>query len=163
MQLGPQNYDAKAGAFIATANAAGVRDLDHSDWRVAFNGAENAMVSYPLLVVNGTTRVAHPSRWLANRSFVGQDGEGRVIVGTTTDAFFTLDRFAHFLLDAPLGLTLALNLDGGPVASQGVSLNGFERQTYGQWEVQVEGNQAHLLSSPYGTVAMPIVLAVFPK
>jgi len=161
--LGPQSYDAKAGAFVASPSAASIRDLSHTDWHAAFQGAENAMVSYPLLVADGTTRVAHPSRWLANRSFVGQDAEGRVIIGTTTDAFFTLDRFAHFLLDAPLGLTRALNLDGGPVASQGISLNGFDRRTYGRWETQVEGSRAKLLSWPYGTIAMPVVLAVFPK
>jgi hypothetical protein len=163
LQLGPRDYDAKAGAFVASPSFAGIRDLGHTDWQDAFRGAENAMVSYPLLVADGTTRVARPSRWLANRSFVGQDGEGRVIIGTTTDAFFTLDRFAHFLLDAPLGLTMALNLDGGPVASQGISLNGFDRRSYGRWEMQVEGDRAQLLSWPYGTVAMPVVLAVFPK
>ena len=124
VELGPRTYDAKAGAFVASSGFTGIRDLGHMDWQVAFQGAENAMVSYPLLVVDGTTGVTRPSRWLANRSFVGQDAAGRVIIGTTTDAFFTLDRFAHFLLDAPLDLTLALNLDGGPVASQGIS---FER------------------------------------
>lgn len=132
MPLGPRRYEAKAGAFVASPNFTGIRDLEHRDWQDAFRGAENAMVSYPLLVVDGTTRVTRPSRWLANRSFVGQDREGRVIIGTTTDAFFSLDRLAHFLLGAPLGLTLALNLDGGPVASQAISLNGFERRTYGR-------------------------------
>ena len=121
------------------------------------------MVSYPLLVAGGTTGVAHPSQWLANRSFVGQDVGGRIIIGTTTDAFFTLDRLAHFLLKAPLGLTVALNLDGGPIASQGVSLNGFDRRTYGRWEAQVEGSRVKLLTWPYGTVAMPIVIAVYRK
>ncbi|MGI4797220.1 MAG: phosphodiester glycosidase family protein, partial [Janthinobacterium lividum] len=120
-------------------------------------------VSYPMLVANGVTRVPHPSRWLANRSFVGQDAAGLVIIGTTTDAFFTLDRFADFLLGAPLGLTLALNLDGGPVASQAIALNGFDRRTYGQWEARLQGQRVSLLTWPYGTVAMPIVLAVFPK
>ena len=119
--LGPKDYDARAGAFVAAPDFTGVRDLTHADWRVAFQGAKNAMVSYPLLVADGTTRVTRPSRWLANRSFVGQDAAGRVIIGTTTDAFFPLNRFSSFLLDAPLGLTLALNLDGGPVASQGIS------------------------------------------
>jgi hypothetical protein len=93
----------------------------------------------------------------------GADAADRIIIGTTTDAFFPLDRFARFLLNAPLGLTLALNLDGGPVASQGVSLNGFERRTYGRWEAQVEDTRVSLLTWPYGTVAMPIVLAVFPR
>jgi hypothetical protein len=162
--LGPQDYDAKAGAFVASPTFTGIRDLAQEDWRTAFQGAENAMVSFPLLVANGMSRVTHSSRWLANRSFVGQDGEGRVIIGTTKDAFFSLDRLAHFLLDAPLGLTMALNLDGGPVACQGISLNGYERKTYGRWEAQVEGDRVQLLLTlPYGTIEMPVVLAVFRK
>ena len=121
------------------------------------------MVSYPLLVRDGVSGVSHSSRWLANRSFVGYDREGRIIIGTTTDAFFSLDRLARFLLDAPLGLTMALNLDGGPVACQGISLNGYERKTYGRYELQVHGDQAELLNMSYGTPGMPVVLAVFPK
>ncbi len=161
--LGPKDYDAKAGAFVVTRKFTGVRDLAVTDWHVAFRDASNAMVSYPLLLANGTTHVTRASRWLANRSFVGQDAMGRIIIGTTTDAFFSLDRLATFLLHNPLGLTMALNLDGGPVASQGISLNGFERRTYGRWEAQVEGDKVELLTWPYGTVAMPIVLAVFPR
>jgi hypothetical protein len=163
-RLGPAQYDAKAGAFVALPDFVGIRDLAHEDWRAAFAGAEDAMVSYPLLVAaDGTSRVARPSRWLANRSFVGQDGEGRIIIGTTEDAYFSLDRLAAFLRQAPLGLTLALNLDGGPVACQGIALGGFQRRTYGKWEMEVEGDKAELLTWPYGTVAMPVVLAVFPR
>jgi hypothetical protein len=163
MLLGPKDYDAKAGAFVASSSFTGVRDLAQEHWRTAFQGAANGMVSYPLLVSNGINRVTRSSRWLANRSFVGQDGAGRVIIGTTTDAFFPLDRLARFLLDAPLGLTIALNLDGGPGACQGISLNGYERKTYGRWEAQVEGDRAQLLTWPFGTVGMPVVLAVLPK
>jgi uncharacterized protein YigE (DUF2233 family) len=162
-QLGPRDYDAKAGAFVASPGFTGIRDLAHEDWQAAFKGAENAMVSYPLLVADGATHVPAVSRWLANRSFVGQDGAGHIIIGTTTDAFFSLDRLAHFLRDAPLGLTTVLNLDGGPVASQGIALGGFDRRTYGRWEAQVDGNQAQMLTWPYGTVAMPVVLAVYPR
>ena len=141
----------------------GVRDLGKVDWAAAFQGAREAMVSFPLLVSDGHPGpAAWSSRWLANRSFVGQDGGGRICLGTTTDAFFPLDRFARFPLDAPLGLAFALNLDGGPVASQGIALNGFERRSYGRWEAKVEGDRADLLMWPYGSVAMPIVLAVFP-
>jgi hypothetical protein len=82
---------------------------------------------------------------------------------TTAEAFFSLDRLAKFLRDAPLDLKRALNLDGGPVACQAIALNGFERRLYGSWELQAEGDVVHLLTWPYGTVAMPIVLAVFPK
>jgi hypothetical protein len=68
------------------------------------------------------------------------------------------------LLDARLGLTIALNLDGGPVACQGISLNGYKRKTHGRWETQVEGDRAQLLMTlPYGSIPTPVVLAVLPK
>jgi len=161
--LGPRDYDAKAGAFISSAALTGVRDLSRVDWKAAFQGAQDAMVSFPLLVADGEARVTRASRWLANRSFVGQDGDGRIIIGTTTDAFFSLDRFAGFLLASPLSLMIALNLDGGPVASQAISLNGFERRSYGRWEARIEDDRVRLLVWPYGSVAMPIVLAVFAR
>jgi hypothetical protein len=153
----------KAGAFVAGAGFAAIRDLGAEDWREAFQGADNAMVSYPLLLANGENRVRQKSDWIANRSFVGQDRAGRIVIGTTTDAFFSLDRMAQFLLSAPLDLDLALNLDGGPVACQGVTLNGFRRRSYGRWETQVDGKTVKLLSHPYGAPAMPIVLAVLPR
>lgn len=162
--LGPRHYIANHGAFVASARSTGIRDFASLDWHIALRGADDAMVSYPLLVArDGSSRVKADPRWLANRSFVGQDESGRIILGTTKDAFFPLDRFAEFLRRAPLGLTLALNLDGGPVASQGVSLAGFERRVYGKWEMQVHGDDAKLLTWPYGTVPLPVVLAVFPR
>jgi hypothetical protein len=161
--LGPKDYDAKSGAFVASSAFTGIRNLAHENWQTAFQGADNAEVSYPLLVRDGTNGVPRPSRWLANRSFVGQDSTGHIIIGTTTDAFFTLDRLAKFLISSPIDLTLALNLDGGPVACQGISLNGYERKTYGRYELQVEGDKAKLLTRWYGTTGMPMVLAVFPK
>lgn len=162
--LGPSAYDAKAGAFVASAESAGIRDLAHQSWQDAFRGASDAMVSYPLLVAEDGTGHVAISRWLANRSFVGQDRAGNIIVGTTADGFFSLDRLAAFLRRAPLELKLALNLDGGPVACQGISLDGFERRVCGKWELQVhDGRVSELVCCSRHTAAMPIVLAVFPK
>jgi len=167
--LGPKVYDARAGVFVSSASAVGVHDLAHQDWRVAFQGATDAMVSYPLLVANGVSRVPQPSRWLATRSFIAQDRAGRILIGTTTDAFFSLDRLARFLLDAPLDLTIALNLDGGPVACQNIALNGYARKTYGRSEAQVDGDDVKLLASArflpsrFMPPSMPIVLTVSPR
>jgi hypothetical protein len=58
---------------------------------------------------------------------------------------------------------MALNLDGGPVACQGISLNGYERKTYGHYELRVQGEKGQLLTMSYGTPIMPVVLAVLPK
>lgn len=164
--MGPTRYDARAGAFVATAGTADIKDLTRTDWRHAFAGARNAMVSYPLLIgEDGRSHVVVKSRWLANRSFVGRDDKGRIVIGSTRDAYFPLDRFADFLARTPLRLGVALNLDGGPVACHSVRLPAFHRKLYAQWEAQVEGDRVWLLSWPRAsaTFAMPVVLAAEPR
>jgi hypothetical protein len=123
------------------------------------------MVSYPLLVGPGQSRVQSDRRWLANRTFVGQDSAGRIIIGTTKEAFFSLDRLAAFLKQSPLDLDLALNLDGGPLACQGISIKTFKRDFCGEWETATDGNQIRLLRPLIGNRrwGLPIVLAVLPK
>jgi hypothetical protein len=134
LPLGPGEYNAKAGAFVASASFTGVRDLMREDWHQAFRDADDAMVSFPLLVSEEMPRLTAPSRWLANRSFVGRDRDGWIVLGTTSDAFFSLDRLGAFLQQAPLRLVPALNLDGGPVACQGIAIDGFDRRIYGKWK-----------------------------
>lgn len=164
--LGPRSYTAKHGAFVASGTSVGVHDLAREDWHALLRSADDAMVSFPILVTaDGASRVNADWQRLANRSFVGQDRSGRIVLGTTTDGFFALDRFADFLATAPLDLALALNLDGGPVASQGIALNGYHRSYCGQWELAARSGQKRLLASIIGTRCweMPIVLAVLPK
>jgi|HubBroStandDraft_5_1064220.scaffolds.fasta_scaffold188964_1 Phosphodiester glycosidase len=168
--LGPQTYSANQGAFVSSAEATGLQDLLNQDWHALFKGADAAMVSYPLLLAqDGTSRAAGGSGWLANRSFLGQDREGRILIGTSEGAYFTLDRLAAFLKTAPLDLKLALNLDGGPVACQGISLGGFERRQCGKWEIQVKDGHVkliptwQLLPMHFGTPAMPMALLVYPR
>jgi hypothetical protein len=164
IELGPTDYQSRHGAFVATNATVTVRDLALESWKAAFSGAHDAMVSYPLLLApDGSNRVNADRRWLANRSFVGQDENGRIILGTTTDAFFSLSRLAAFLRTVPLGLTTALNLDGGPVACQGVSFGEYQRHFCGRWETQTRGADIKLLGWRFGTWALPIVLAVVPK
>jgi hypothetical protein len=163
---GPADYDAKHGAFVASAAFVGVRDLARQDWREAFRGADHGMVSYPLLIgADGHSRSKGDPRWLANRSFVGQDGAGRIVVGTTKDAFFSLDRLAAFLRAAPLDLKLALNLDGGPIACQAIVLKDFRRDFCGAWEMAAEKDELKVLRPLFGPRrwALPIVLAVVPR
>jgi hypothetical protein len=143
--LGPAAYDARAGAFVASADFAAIRDLARQSWQDAFKGARDAMVSYPLLMAADGRSRAVASKLYAKRSFAGQDAGGNIVLGTTASDFFSLYELAAFLRQAPLGLKLALNLDGGPVACQGISLDGFARRVCGK------------------TPALPIVLAVMPK
>jgi hypothetical protein len=164
MSIGPAEYKATHGAFLASDEEANVVDLKNRDWKDVFAGSKDAMVSYPLLIDEKGLSRATPSEWLAGRSFVGQDRSGRIIIGTTADAFLTLARFAELLKAAPLDLAVALNLDGGPVACQAIDLGVYRRRTCGPQELQVEADKVYLLRSLLaGDWALPIVLAVRPK
>jgi Phosphodiester glycosidase len=165
IELGPTKYSAAHGAFVVSDHFVGVRDLQQQDWRVLFRTANFGMVSYPLLVGPGASRVKADRRWLANRTFVGNDSKGRIILGTTKEAFFSLDRLAGFLKAAPLDLTLALNLDGGSVACQSVSVQGFTRDFCGDWETRYEQGQIMLLRRliTLPRRGLPIVLAVLQR
>ena len=163
---GPPEYDARHGAFVASASFVGIRDLAQTDWPEAFRDADHGMVSYPLLIgADGASRSKGDARWLASRSFIAQDRDGRIILGTTVDGFFSLNRLSDFLREAPLGLALALNLDGGPVACQAVAWKDFRRDFCGPWETTVDEGQLKLLKPLIGTprLGLPIVLAVLPK
>ena len=48
--LGPSRYDGVHGAFVASGDRAEIRDLADIDWRRALANADNALVSYPLLL-----------------------------------------------------------------------------------------------------------------
>jgi hypothetical protein len=161
--LGPKDYEAKAGAFVDSGAGARLVDFAGGDWKAALAGARDAMVSYPLLLgSDGQSRVGPESRWLSNRSFLAEDGAGRILVGTTKDAFFSLARLGPFLKSAPLDLRLALNLDGGPIACQSVRLPGFTRKFYALWESQYRDGRALLLGTLFGSArwAMPMALTV---
>ncbi len=131
ISAGPQHYDARGGMFIDDNTSAYLMDLAGKDWKQAMVGARNAMVSYPLLIdADGNARTGPESQWLSNRTFLGQDGAGRILIGTTKEAFFSLRRLAAFLKTVPLDLRLALNLDGGPVACRSMRLNGKAQNFY---------------------------------
>ena len=151
---------------MSSAQLTDIRDLRNEEWSAAFRGAQDAIVSYPLLVASdGSNRVKGDDRWLANRSFVGLDGSGNVVLGTTTDAFFSLNRLAAFLRAAPLGLVTALNLDGGPVACQAIKLNAYRRAFCGDWELAIHDGQLKLFWWAFGKQlwALPNVVAVLRK
>jgi hypothetical protein len=162
---GPATYDARAGAFVANDVGASVVDLsDGRGWEAAFVGARNAMVAYPLLIgEDGLTHVSSQTRWLSNRTFVAEDKQGRIVIGSTKEAFFSLNREAEFLKVALPDLKVALNLDGGPVASQSVRVGTVHRLHIARWEAQEENGRARLIHLPFGEAEMPIVLAASPR
>jgi Phosphodiester glycosidase len=161
---GPLDYQSSHGAFAVTASKCEIADLRTSKWPDVFKGAEAGLVSYPLLLSADGTKRTVASQWLANRSFIGVDQQGRVIIGTTRSAFFSLDRLALFLKIAIPELKAALNLDGGPVASQAIAAGDVRRTMHGRWELQAQNGHGRLLPVSFiMTAPMPIVIAVFSR
>jgi hypothetical protein len=158
---GPPVYESQHGAFVVKASRGDIRDLRIDRWPILFDHAEAGLVSYPLLLGPDGTKRTTPSQWLANRSFVGVDNQGRVIIGTTQSAFFSLDRLADFLKTAIPDLKAALNLDGGPVASQAIAVGDVRRKIHGRWELQAQNGKGRLLPiAMFMTAPMPVVIAV---
>lgn len=161
---GPSNYQSQHGAFVLKAGHGGIWDLRTNRWQDLFEHAEAGLVSYPLLVAPDGAMRTVASQWLANRSFIAVDNQGRILIGTTYSAFFSLDRLASFLRVALPGLKAALNLDGGPVASQAISVGDFKRKLHGRWELQAQNGRGRLLPiSVFMTAPMPVVIAVFMR
>ena len=164
---GPASYGSQHGAFVSSDALTQIVDLANGgDWRAAMADAQTAMVSYPtLLSATGENR-APESRWLASRSFVAQDADGLIILGSAPEGYFSLYRLGEFLRTAPLNLRYVLNLDGGPVACHGVAEGGVMRFIYGHVELQSDGEHQPLRVLPASRdihALMPIVLAVFAR
>ena len=133
---GPTDYDSIHGAFVVSGERAEIIDLRGRNVAAAINPYPEAIVSYPLLIdPAGENRAAESKGWLASRSFVALDEAGRVVLGTTETGFLTIRRLGEFLKSSPLGLRLALNLDGGPGVCQIVRAGGFARNFPGTAEM----------------------------
>jgi hypothetical protein len=162
-RLGPMIYDARHGAFVASGQSAGIRDLRKEDWRQAFAKADAALISFPLLIDADGGHTAQPSNKRAHRSFAAQDAAGRIVFGTTRSASFTLPDLAAYLKAAPLNLKLALNLDGGPFACQAIAHKDYARSFCGTREPAGNGGDATPADDASAKRRLPIALGVVPR
>lgn len=136
ISAGPLDYHSNHGALVIDGSNVDIVDLKGQHVSEFINQFPSAMVSYPILVSpDGENRAIETRTWLASRNFVGIDLEGNVVLGATETGFFTLHRLGEFLKQGPLGLRVALNLDGGPLVSQVVQVEGFSRQFHGTAEI----------------------------
>lgn len=133
--LGPRWKKTRHGAFVARDGKADVVDLLGKDVQAEIAGYPDAAVSYPLLLdASGKVRAVRNPNWIASRTLVAVDAQGRILLGTTETGFFSLRRLGQFLKAAPLGLEVALNMDGGPPACMAVNAGGFKETLRGRWE-----------------------------
>ncbi len=134
--IGPARYTSTHGALVVDGSAIDIVDLRDRDVATELARHHEAMVSYPLLVdPSGRSRAAGNDDWFANRVFIALDAEDRILIGTTRTGFCSLRRLGDILVHSQLGLRVALNLDGGPIASQIVHVPDYERVVLGNAEI----------------------------
>jgi hypothetical protein len=159
-RLGPQRYESQHAAFIGDRGE--ILDLRGLPLPKSIDAFSDAMVSYPLLC---PSRAQGQADWLASRSFIAVDGRGRVLFGTSRTGYFSLQRLAAWLQAAPLDVRIALNLDGGPIASQAVSAPGYSRVQIGSAETNRGADvlRAFFQSRRTRHWSLPIIVAALPR
>ena len=138
-------------ALVADSGRAHVLDLA----RVPLGsprGWSDVAQSFMLFDHDGGVRVRRSTR-IANRTVVGEDERGWIVVCVSEGAY-TLADFADLLRAAPLKLTHAMSMDGGLEAELVVSTGAFRYASFGDWPRDGEP------SAPGGVVPLPAVITV---
>jgi uncharacterized protein YigE (DUF2233 family) len=130
-----RSYRGFGGMFSVGPDGAPALQWLRDDPYRANGNITQAVQGFPMLVVNGERIPTMDDNGERNRrSFVALDAQGRVLLGVTQMAQWSLTDLADFLAgDSSLGVVSALNLDGGASsglwmagALDGVSMNSFD-------------------------------------
>jgi hypothetical protein len=150
--LSKRPHPAFKAALVAGDGRARVLDLDSEPLDPAAPGWDEVAQSFMLFDAAGDTRVRRSDR-VANRTAVAEDGEGRIVV-VVSEGGYTLDGFATLLRRLPLGLRLAMSMDGGSEAQMVVAAGRFRYATFGRWP------RRGAVDAPGAQVPLPAVIAV---
>jgi uncharacterized protein YigE (DUF2233 family) len=104
-------------------SAARVLDLEHDSLDAARPQWSEVAQSFMLFDRDGRLRVRNSDK-VANRTAVGEDRSGRLIVFVTEGAY-TIDDFARLVQKSPFQITHAMAMDGGSEAQLCVVAGGF--------------------------------------
>ena len=130
-----------------------VLDLDREPLDPAAPGWREVAQSFMLFDDKGRLRI-RKTDLVANRTIVGQDDKGRILV-ITSEGGYTLWDFARLLQKAPLGLARAMSMDGGYEAELCVSAAPFYYASFGQWK-----GKGDVSDAPGAQIPLPAVVAV---
>lgn len=103
---------------------------------------------FPLLISQGKPNLSsalYDAMTRSRRTVIAQDRNGRILVIVTAAAEMTLFEMTSWLQNVNLGIISALNLDGG--SSSQIYL----------------GSRSAPLEFKHGSIAVPVVLAVYPR
>jgi len=133
------SYADLGGMFAVVNGRPVIRSLIFQPYRLG-EPLEQAVESFPTLIYPDGSPFAKEDDVRARRTALGQDAAGRVYLIVAPHTAFTLAGLAAWLRASDLGLTIALNLDGG--GSTGYSAGRYD---------QVDS-----------LVPIPAVIAVYP-
>jgi hypothetical protein len=92
---------------------------------------------------------------VANRTLVGEDSQGRLLV-ITSEGGYTLWEMAQLLRAGPLDLTHAMSMDGGAESKMLVKHRDFAWASFGPWDGEDAGGLR-------ADAPLPAVVAVYPR
>lgn len=164
--FGPLRNKAMKGMFLAEPKKgweqipkARLIDLKDEGFEETMARYEQGVQSFPVLLdPKGQVRV-NSSSFQANRTVIAQDSQGHILILVTEKPYFTLYDLGNYLKKMPLGLTFALNMDGGYRTQLSVQLKNFKYILGGQGEAQEPAR----LFFPEGAVKLPSVIGIFPR
>ena len=131
-----------------------VLDLDREPLRPDSLPWNEVAQSFMLFDRDGAVRVRRSDR-VANRTVVGEDRRGRILV-LTSEGGYTLHDFADLLRTAPLGLVQAMSMDGGAEAQLCVRAGSFRYASFGRWQDDTD------VTEPFARTPLPTVVGIYP-
>jgi hypothetical protein len=162
---GPAKNSKVQGMLVAEPTEKGLPLADMFDFKYdslsKASSYSQGIQHWPILLDrNGSIRVAQTD-WQANRTVVGKDTDGKILLLTTEGGFFTLYNFGRFLKDyLPLKVHTAMNMDGGYEADMVVESPKLQYLTYGEFETYGAGQDATVFNA---RIKIPEVIGVFPR
>jgi hypothetical protein len=127
-----------------------VVDLERVPLDPARPGWREVAQSFMLLDSMGVVRVRRTDR-VANRTAVAEDRDGRLLV-VVSEGGYTLFDFARMLRALPLGVTLAMSMDGGNESQLVVRHGRFRYASFGRWNRDGDEADAATAATPLPAV-----------
>ena len=110
--LADRSFDAEKSGIAVLAPEFSVLDTANEPRQET---ATHAVQSYPLLVRSGIAAVTDDSGKSSRRTFIGEDRDGNMYVGSVTTGLMTLAQLSTALVEnTDIQWNHVLNLDGGP-------------------------------------------------
>lgn len=147
----PKRTTRRRGARVARARVLDLKDEPLDD---EAPGWDEVAQSFMLLDRRGEVRVRKSDR-IANRTLVGEDRQGRLVI-VTTEGGYTLWELAQLIRSGPLELAHAMCMDGGAEAKLLIKHEDFVWASFGPWNGDDDGGAR-------ADVPLPAVIGIYPR